>query len=167
MAITIQSHDFEHNFSKPIQSLCSTYGGIDLSPSLFWSTVPNAQSYALICFDPDVPGGGTFIHWVISYIPSTITTLPNFSNVDTKFILLPDNQCLVQGLNSFGQYGYCGPCPSQNGPKLPHHYHFVIYALNTIISNDHSDDLMQIIEKNQIAKGSIIGLFLNQASSSK
>ena len=56
--------------------------------------------------------------------------------INTKYIILNNNQCLYQGKNSFGKYGWGGSYPK---PSQPHNYRFIIYALDIII-----------IEKNNI-----------------
>src|SRR5690242_3652844 len=47
-----------------------TGDGPDVSPPLQWDKVPDkAQSFALICDDPDAPRG-TWVHWVVFNIPA-------------------------------------------------------------------------------------------------
>src|SRR5262245_20647338 len=52
-----------------------TCDGNDASPPLAWSGVPeSARSLAIVCEDPDAPGG-TFTHWLIVDIPAAATEL--------------------------------------------------------------------------------------------
>jgi Raf kinase inhibitor-like YbhB/YbcL family protein len=101
-----------------------TCDGANISPPLRWKHVPaGTRSLALICEDPDAPGG-SFIHWVVFNIPPTIDHLgENVSHAE----YLPVGA--VQGKNDFGKAGYGGPCP----PSGTHGYAFQLYALDTIV----------------------------------
>ncbi len=114
-------HDGEH---IPKQYSCD---GKDISPPLAWTDVPeDTQSFALICDDPDAPGG-TWVHWVLYTIPASETALQEG---------LPASPTLEngarQGLNDFGNTGYGGPCP----PGGTHRYFFTLYALDTPLERD-------------------------------
>jgi hypothetical protein len=106
----------------PAKYTCS---GIDISPQLTWSGAPvGTRSFALICDDPDAPGG-TWVHWVIYGLPATAVALPEkVAVVET----LPDGS--KQGVNDFRRVGYGGPCPP---PGAPHRYYFKLYALDTAL----------------------------------
>ena len=96
--------------------------GEDVSPPLSWSGAPGVtRSYALLCEDPDAPGG-TFVHWTLYDLPPDSTGLPE---------AVPENERLsgggAQGRNSFGRLGWAGPCPPA-GPS--HRYVFTLYALD-------------------------------------
>lgn len=97
-----------------------TCDGQNISPDITWGNVPpGTKSIALICSDPDAPGG-RFIHWVVYNIPPAIRSLPaKFSKAES----FPDG--IRQGPNDFGKIGYGGPCP----PQGTHRYNFIIYAL--------------------------------------
>ena len=94
-----------------------TCDGADASPPLSWSGAPaGTKSFALLCDDPDAPGG-TWHHWAVYGIPASATNLPE-SYPPTK----PG-----QAINDFGRPGYGGPCPPRgNGP---HRYRFRLLAL--------------------------------------
>lgn len=94
------------------------------SPPLAWKGVPgDAKTLVLILKDPDAPQG-TFIHWVVYNLPA------NLRGLDAK---VPPVEKLpnggLQGVNGVGQLGYKGPCPPPG--SAPHHYHFVLMALDT------------------------------------
>src|SRR6266404_4325687 len=76
--------------------------GADMSPALKWEGVPaGTKSFALICDDPDAPGG-TWIHWVMYGIPGNSTGLPeNAAKTETV-------NGAKQGVNSYGTIGYGG-----------------------------------------------------------
>ena len=99
-----------------------TADGQDISPPLSWSIFPEADSYALICEDPDAPVGN-WVHWVVYNIPSNVNIIKQATPPDS---LLPS--CALQGVNSWGSIGYGGPAPSSG----THRYFFRVYALDTI-----------------------------------
>jgi Raf kinase inhibitor-like YbhB/YbcL family protein len=118
MQFTLSSPSFQNNQPMPAKHSCE---GMDVSPALNWDGVPaNAKGFALICDDPDAPGG-TWVHWVIYGIPAGTTELPeNVAKTDSA-------NGAKQGVNDFGRVGYGGPCPP---PGRVHHYHFRLYALD-------------------------------------
>jgi len=104
-----------------------TCDGEDRSPPLDWEDAPeDVKSFALVCEDPDAPMG-TWVHWVVYDIPSTIGKLPAG---------LPPEGRLVnggkQGMNDFHRIGYGGPCP----PSGTHRYFFRLYALSRVLDLD-------------------------------
>ncbi len=69
----ITSSSFKHEGMIAAKYTCD---GQNISPPLFWIGAPEkTKSFALICDDPDAPGG-TWVHWVIYDIPTTINSLP-------------------------------------------------------------------------------------------
>ncbi len=102
-----------------------TCTGKNGSPPLSFGTAPQGTaSLAVICEDPDAPGG-TFIHWILYNIPPGTTSLPQDIAQKRE---LPDGS--AHGLNDFGKTGYGGPCPP---PGRPHRYFFRLYALDTLL----------------------------------
>ncbi|TAJ11324.1 YbhB/YbcL family Raf kinase inhibitor-like protein [Marinilabiliaceae bacterium JC017] len=98
-----------------------TCDGIDVSPSLKWSSMPvGTKTIAIICDDPDAPMG-TWVHWVIYNLPATTDVLPE----EVPAVKILPNGAM-QGKNDFGKIGYGGPCP----PSGTHRYYFKIYALD-------------------------------------
>jgi Raf kinase inhibitor-like YbhB/YbcL family protein len=124
-SFTLTSPDFGAGDTIPSRFTCT---GRDRSPELRWSGVPEGTaSFALIAEDPDAPSG-TFTHWVLFNLPGREKDLPGG---------LPPRPSLsggaIQGTNSFGSVGYRGPCPP---PGSPHHYHFVLFALELSIDGN-------------------------------
>ncbi len=104
--------------------------GIDLSPPLAWSEVPEkTKGFALICEDPDAPPSSArnhpYVHWLIYNIPGETRSLPA-GLARRGFLDLPVTA--AQGINSFGNTGWNGPMPPQ-GHGL-HHYEFKLFALD-------------------------------------
>jgi len=98
-----------------------TGDGADRSPPLRWGTAPaRTRSFALICEDPDAPGG-TWAHWVLYDVAASAAELPEDL---PKTGELPGGA--KQGRNDFQRTGYGGPCPP---PGPPHRYRFHLYAL--------------------------------------
>lgn len=122
-AFSLSSASFGHNQPIPAKHSCE---GQDASPALKWEGAPSsAKSFALICDDPDAPGG-SWVHWVVYGIPAARSELPeNVAKADTASAL----GGAKQGVNSFGKVGYGGPCPPRGHGV--HHYHFRLYALRT------------------------------------
>lgn len=131
--------------------------GADLSPDLAWNGAPETtQSYALVCEDPDAPGG-TWIHWTIWNIPSSITRMP--AGVARQPVL---DDGSVQGITSFRGHGYQGPMPPR-GPL--HHYYFRIYALDTMLALDTSATRQQLdaaMPAHVLAQGTLMGTYQRQ-----
>ncbi len=118
-SFTLTSSAFSDGARIPDSHTCT---GDDLSPPLAWSGAPKGtQSFALIVEDPDAPSG-TFIHWVLYNLPSTLNGLsegvPQDEQVDSG---------ALNGRNDFGGMGYRGPCPP---PGKPHRYFFILRALD-------------------------------------
>ncbi len=119
----LTSPSFQHQQPIPAKH---TGEGADVSPALKWEGAPSAtKSFALICDDPDAPGG-TWVHWVIYNIPAGTTELPE--GVAKSDTVLGGAR---QGVNDFGRVGYGGPMPPRGHGK--HRYFFKLYALKSAL----------------------------------
>jgi Raf kinase inhibitor-like YbhB/YbcL family protein len=149
MAIDVRSTAFEEGGAIPARYTCD---GLDVSPPLQWSSVPDeTRSLALISDDPDAPSG-TFVHWVIYNLPPDTRRLPeDVPNRET----LPGGA--VQGLNGAGTIGYTGPCP----PSGTHRYYFNVYALDTELHPEgaRKEDLVSAMEGHVLAEGRLMGTY--------
>ena len=103
-----------------------TGDGIDISPPLEWSGLPEgAVELALICDDPDAPRTEPWVHWVVYGIPAASA---GFLEGVPRQPLLEDPAGARQGKNDFGNVGYGGPAPPRGHGT--HHYRFRLYALD-------------------------------------
>jgi Raf kinase inhibitor-like YbhB/YbcL family protein len=148
-SMKITSTAFADGRPIPVQYTCD---GLNISPPLQWTNAPtNTKSFALIADDPDAPGG-TWVHWVIYDLPPDVNALAENAAKSP-----PDNA--RQGVNDFKQIGYGGPCPP---PGKPHHYHFKIYALDTMIDlppGATKAELLAAMNGHVLARGELIGIY--------
>jgi Raf kinase inhibitor-like YbhB/YbcL family protein len=115
----LTSSSFGNGAAIPREFTCD---GEDLSPPLEWRGAPTrAQSYVLLCDDPDAPAG-TWHHWAAYDIPASLTELLAGASMKAGRF------GFKQAINDFKRAGYGGPCPpSGHGP---HHYRFQLLALS-------------------------------------
>ena len=119
MKIELTSTAFQEGHAIPTRY---TGDGQDVSPPLQWNDPPPATlSLALICDDPDAPGGA-FTHWVLFLLPAESRKLAE--GVPTEATLADGS---AQGTNDFQRVGYSGPAPPRG---KPHRYVFTVYALD-------------------------------------
>lgn len=134
---------FNHNSSIPSKYTCD---GVDLNPSLKFADIPAAaKSLVLIVDDPDAPAGD-WSHWIVYNIASSQTEIAENS--------VPEGAEL--GLNDFGRTTWGGPCP----PSGEHHYHFKLYALDTILKFSRppkKTQLEQAMEGHILKQAELIG----------
>jgi Raf kinase inhibitor-like YbhB/YbcL family protein len=152
MSLEISSPAFSSGTTIPARYTCS---GADVSPPLAWRNVPaTAKCLAIICEDPDAPGG-TFYHWGIYGLPTTLTSLAE--GVDT--ISMPKGAKVVH--NSFGSADYRGPCPPSGHGT--HHYHFRLFALSTpnltIGKGADCQGLLASLRPHVVATAEVVGTF--------
>jgi Raf kinase inhibitor-like YbhB/YbcL family protein len=131
-----------------------TCDGVNISPPLEWSGVPkSAKTIAIVCDDPDAPGG-TWVHWVLYNLPAD-----NIGLVEN----LPATETLkaggFQGKNDFGKIGYGGPCPPSG---TTHRYFFRIYALDSELplkAGATKAELMKAMEGHVVMQGQLMGTY--------
>jgi Raf kinase inhibitor-like YbhB/YbcL family protein len=101
---------------------------------------------ALICSDPDAPGG-TFVHWLALGIPPGTRSLPEGASG------------LRLGTNDFGRQAYNGPCPPAG---KPHRYVFEVLALDTRLdlpAGFTREQLEKAASGHVLARGRLTGLY--------
>jgi Raf kinase inhibitor-like YbhB/YbcL family protein len=122
----------------------------NLSPPLAWSGVPDgAVELAVLCEDPDAPGG-TFVHWVLAGLQPTATGLAEGERPAAA----------VEGRNDFGDDGYGGPQPPLG--HGPHRYVFWVYAASAplgLAAGASADDLRRALQGKELASGTLIGTY--------
>ena len=146
--MNLTSPIFKNNQSIPPKYTCD---GENISPPLEITGVPpKAKSLILISDDPDAPGG-SWVHWLIWNIDPAVAEIAE-NTVPTG---------AVQGITSFGQTGYGGPCP----PSGTHRYFFKLYALDTklglAIETDR-EELEQAMKNHILDQAELVGLYTRQ-----
>jgi hypothetical protein len=128
-ALSLTSPDIKPGAKIADEQVFDSFGcsGKNVSPALSWSDAPaGTKSFALMVYDPDAPTGSGFWHWVMFNIPADVTSLAKGAG-DLKNASAPKGA--VQSRTDFGVPGYGGPCPPQG--DAPHHYHFMLFAVDT------------------------------------
>lgn len=150
MVIKMKSAVFDEGEPIPTRYTCD---GVDISPPLEWDVLPeNTESIALICEDPDAPGG-LWTHWIIFNLPPGTRNLKE--HVMEREVL--DNGAM-QGLNDFGRIGYGGPCP----PGGTHRYYYKMYAMDIKLDlppQTRRNELLEAIDGHILDQGQIMGVY--------
>jgi Raf kinase inhibitor-like YbhB/YbcL family protein len=146
-AFKLISSAFDEGKTIPDKFTCD---GTNVSPPLSWSGSPEkTKSFAIIMDDPDAPMG-TWVHWVIYNIPSTVTSLEEKKSASEIKA--------IDGLNSWDQTGYNGPCP----PGGAHHYIFKLYALDKVLAQKEGltkDELLAAMKNHILSETTLTGMF--------
>lgn len=141
--MTITSNAFESRGRIPFRH---TGEGENVAPPIRWTNPPeHAESFAVICHDPDAPlikpGTYGFVHWVLYDLPASVTSVDEHTSEGSL------------GVNDMGQSGYGGPMPpSGHGP---HHYFFWVLALDRKLDLPAGLTMWQFLEK---AEAHVIGM---------
>jgi Raf kinase inhibitor-like YbhB/YbcL family protein len=135
---------------EPIPAEVSCQGD-DVSPPLrVGGTPPGTRALALVCDDPDAPGG-TFTHWLAWNLPPETTELPRGADVRRLGATTAEN--------GFGRPGYGGPCPPRG---QTHRYFFRVFALDRPLdlpATASADDVWRAVAAHVLAWGEIMGTF--------
>ncbi|WP_137812340.1 YbhB/YbcL family Raf kinase inhibitor-like protein [Gandjariella thermophila] len=127
-----------------------SFEGGNTSPPLEWADLPpGTRELALVCEDPDAPGG-TFVHWVLAGIS------PETGGIAEG---RPPEGAVV-GRNGFGRRGWGGPRPPVG--DQPHRYFFRLYASDRPLDlgpAPSADDLRAAVSGHELATGTLVGLF--------
>lgn len=149
--LQLRSTAFAEGSVIPSEYTCT---GADKSPPLTWTGTPaGTRSFALIVDDPDAPRG-TFVHWVIYNMGSSMTQLLEDTprSAETTF-------GARQGVNGLDNIGYKGPCPP---PGAPHHYHFRLFALDSPLKLElgtNAAEVRQAMNGHVLASTELVGIF--------
>jgi len=151
MSIELTSTAFQKGETIPKHY---TGDGMDKSPPMRWSEPPKGtRSFALICDDPDAPGG-TWVHWVLFNLPAQTRELEE--GVPTTATL---DSGAKQGKNDFGNFGYGGPAPPKG---KSHRYFFKLYALAVAVDLTPGATKAQLedaIKGHILAEGQLMGAY--------
>ena len=150
IGMRLTSSAFASDSQVPVRFTCD---GEDVSPPLAWTDPSSsAQSFALICSDPDAPGE-TWYHWAIYDIPQAIRSLDEHRKAG--------DPGARQAINDFGRKGYGGPCPPPG--SRAHRYVFRLYALNVAHLDVDPDARCPEVEAaakaHAIASAELVGLY--------
>jgi hypothetical protein len=141
-----------------------TADGRNVSPPIAWSNVPaGTKQLALLLEDPDVGNPPPFVHWVIYKIPATAKGLPEGLPIDPAAPLPAEIAGAIQGVSGFRRPIYRGPAPP---PGKPHHYHFVVYALDANLDLQpglNRADLLAAIQGHIIGRGELVAIYERSA----
>jgi len=158
--ITVTSPTLKEGETIPRQY---TPDGRNDSPPLTWSGVPAAaKELAVVCEDPDAGNPPPFVHWVVYKIPASAKGLPEALPLDSATKMPADLAGTVQGSNGFRRTLYRGPAPPAG---KPHHYHFVVYALDAPIATKPGQvpltraELLEAIKGHVIGQGELVALY--------
>ena len=96
--------------------------GKNIAPTIRWNNPPaKTRSFALTVYDPDMPTGGGWWHFVVYNIPRNVRDVTNGK--------IPQGGVTIT--NDSGTKYYMGPCPPAGSPA--HRYIFTIYALDSTL----------------------------------
>lgn len=144
LSMLVTSPAFNHMQKIPKKYTCD---GENLSPPLHIEDVPGGtKSYAIIMDDPDAPGG-VFDHWIVWNIDVNHKTIKEGDHFPS------------QGLTSYGEQKYGGPCPP---PGKPHRYFFKIYALDALLKLQNGitkKELIKAIHGHIIDEAELVGIY--------
>jgi Raf kinase inhibitor-like YbhB/YbcL family protein len=133
---------------QPVPQPYTCKGG-NVNPPLEFRDIPlYTQSLVLMLEDVDAPAN-PWVHWLVFNIPPTTTQC----SANT----LPEGA--TEGIANGGTFGYEGPCPKYfNGL---HHYHFKLYALDTVLDIPAESDrqvVLRAMAGHVLAEALLIGL---------
>jgi Raf kinase inhibitor-like YbhB/YbcL family protein len=141
-----------------------TADGRNVSPPLTWSGVPSAaKQLALVLEDPDAGSPPPFVHWVLYNIPPSATGVPEAISIDPAAPMPAQIGGAIQGISGFRRPIYRGPAPP---PGTPHHYHFVVYALDADLGLKPGltrADLLAAMRGHVIAQGELVAIYERKA----
>lgn len=130
-----------------------TCGGAGTSPAVSWQGSDATRSFVLTLRDPDAPHG-TFTHWLVYNIPSSVHHLPEGIPSEGQL-----ENGAMQGLNDFHHLGYGAPCPPEG---QTHRYVLTVYALDSRFDlgpGQSINAVMGAMEGHLLEQGQLTGLY--------
>jgi Raf kinase inhibitor-like YbhB/YbcL family protein len=126
--MTLTSTDIRPGEKMPKAHEFAGFGcdGQNLSPQLSWKNAPKGtKSFAVTAYDPDAPTGSGWWHWVVTNIPTSVTSLDTGAGAENSTILPASSQTFR---TDYGSKSFGGACPPA-GDKA-HRYQFKVFALD-------------------------------------
>lgn len=162
--MTLSSSGFQDGGTIPVRFSQAAEGaapGEGTSPPLTWTNVPEGtRSFVLHMHDIDVARNRTTedqVHWLVWNVPATATGMAEGLPRGSR---LPDGSFQISATGPV----YRGPGAPASGP--PHHYVFELYALDTTLDVQPSEDafetrtrVMAAIQGHILGKAVTVGLF--------
>jgi Raf kinase inhibitor-like YbhB/YbcL family protein len=99
--------------------------------------------------------GENWVHWILYNIPANRTDLPEAVKIGDTIEGIG-----VQGMNSFQEVGYRGPCPPLGMGE--HHYQFKLYALDIRLflpPGATISDIQKAMQGHILSKAGVIGTY--------
>jgi Raf kinase inhibitor-like YbhB/YbcL family protein len=143
---TVTSTDFAPNGTLVQKQFANAFGcaGGNVSPQIAWKNAPaGTKSFAISMFDPDVPTGSGWWHWVVINIPTSVSELP--LGAGSEGGKMPEESIVTN--NDAGQRGYLGACPPAG---QTHRYVITVKALG-----------VEKLDLPANASGALVGLMTN------
>lgn len=126
--LKITSPAVENHGLLPLKYSCY---GENISPPLNISNAPsNTKSFVIIMQNLSSPKG-RWINWLLWNVEAVHTFIPENSKLDWSTI----------GLNSYKEYGYSGPCPSNE----KHEFQIMVFALSEMLFVDDDASIDEIL----------------------
>jgi len=150
----LRSETFRNGETIPADFRHTDVGGKNQSPPLEWTDPPSGtRAFALVCVDPDAPGG-EFVHWVLYNLPGELRKLERNLGRDATLA-----NGALQGKNDFDEIGYDGPAPP---PGKPHRYIFRLFALDRKLDlppKATREQLEKAMQGHILAQAELIGVY--------
>jgi len=152
---SLSSSSFSDNGWIPAKYTCDAENPANgISPPLSWSGTPEGTAaFALFLTDPDA---NDTPHWGLVDIPADAT--------DLEQGISPNGNIMTgawETLNYLNEVGYAGPCPPKG--DSPHHYTFVLYAIDELIDKPEHPaklhDIESIVILHSLNQAELIGLY--------
>jgi Raf kinase inhibitor-like YbhB/YbcL family protein len=108
-----------------------------------------AVELAVLCEDPDAPGG-RFTHWVLAGLEPTAPGLAEGERPAAA----------VEGRNDFGEDGYSGPLPPVGDG--PHRYLFRVFAASAplgLTAGASAQELRHALAGKELASSTLVGTY--------
>jgi Raf kinase inhibitor-like YbhB/YbcL family protein len=142
----ITSPVFQDRNDVPTPHTCN---GENISPALEFRDLPvGTKSLVLIVEDIDATPD-PWIHWLVFNISQTTTSVSAGH--------IPEGG--TEGIANGGTHGYEGPCPKYFSGT--HHYHFRLFALDTVLDLPASTDKAEVnasMQDHVIDSATLVGL---------